>query len=145
MVCLKGEGGLVIHGPLRGEEADLWSGELRMSLDGLLGNRRRNGKRNQIIIVSGIDIVPGSPIASGGRGSCPLCRREGRARGLNKKLVLTQGRGIHCPVCCFVLLEVKRLEPGVKSQLSVDTEAIRGHSGFNTGFGEVVWRVPRGK
>lgn len=35
MVCLKGEGGLVIHGPLRGEEADLWSGELRMSLDGL--------------------------------------------------------------------------------------------------------------
>lgn len=39
-----------------------------------------------------------------------------------------------------MLLEVKRLEPGVKGQLSVDTEAIRGHSGFNTDFGRgVVW------
>lgn len=68
MCCLKGEGGLVIHRPLRGEEEYLWSGELRKSLAGRLGNRRRNGKRNQIIIVSGIDVESESPIASGGGG-----------------------------------------------------------------------------
>lgn len=38
MFYLKGEGGLVIHGPLRGQEF-LWPGEQRMSFTRLLGNR----------------------------------------------------------------------------------------------------------
>lgn len=77
MFFLKGEGGLVIQGPLRRGEEYLWSGERGMSLTGLLGNRRRNGERNQIIIVSGIDIVPGSPMASGGGGHVRYIDRKG--------------------------------------------------------------------
>lgn len=77
MFCLQGEGGLVIHGPLRREEEYLWSGVQRMSLAGLLGNRRRNGERNQIIIVLGIDMVPESPIASRGGGHVHYVDRKG--------------------------------------------------------------------